>query len=110
MGQDGGPGRVLAEDQLQSGGGAVHPAGCVEPGRDAKANVVRRHRPAGQPHFLQQGSQAGALGVLQPLQPRLDDGAVFPCQGHDVRHRADGGQIAAKFQQLLGHTVLEGRA
>ena len=110
VGQLLGPVRVLTEDQLQGGDGAVHPARRIDAGRNGVADILRRDGLARKAYFFQQSHQARAVGLLQLPQARFDQGSVLPRQGHHVSHRAHGGQVAAVIQHLLRRAAVQRRA
>ena len=98
---------VLTEHQLQCGDSAVHPARRIDAGRDGVADVLCRHRLACKAHFFQKGAEAGSVRILQLAQTCFDDGAVLPCQGHDVGHGANSGEVAAVFQHLFRRAAIQ---
>ena len=44
---------------------------------------------------------------MQLAQTCFDDGAVLPCQGHDVGHGANSGEVAAVFQHLFRRAAIQ---
>ena len=106
-GQIGCPLGILAQQQLQRQGGAVHPAGRVQARSQRVADGIRRHRSPAHTADFQQGLNARPPGILQCFQPAAHQRAVFPGQVHHVRHRSDGRQIAAEIQQLLRRAAVQ---
>ena len=119
LGEDGGAGGVVGEEEFEGGFGGGEAARCVEPWaeREADVSAVERGLDGGD---FDEGAQAGPACLLQPLQARADEGAVFSHERDDVGDGGEGDEVehafeveardGSSFQQRVGDFERDARA
>ena len=100
---------VLTQQELQCLRRGIHSSRSVEARRQAEGDVLRRERFSLESAAADKRCETGAVGVGESRETCLDDVPVLTLQRHDVRHRADGGEVAVERQKLFRIAALERR-
>ena len=86
-------GHRLAQQQLMGAHGRADAPTRIEPRRQLKSDIARAQLFFRQPCRLDQRANARPGRCVDPLQPQLDDDAVFIRQRHHVGHGGQRGNV-----------------
>ena len=106
---------VRTQQEVQRRARTLDPPGCVDPGRELEAEIVRAQRLPGQAATLQQCLQSGTRPPAQSIQTQAHHRSILRVQGHLVAHGGQGHEIqilrgivqtapaVQTLEQLVGH-------
>jgi hypothetical protein len=97
MGDAGGGGEIVGDQQIQGFAGILEAAGGVESGAEEEADFITPDG-SGDLGDLAEGLEAGALGLVEALESGADQDAVLVSERHQIGDGAERDQIEAVFE------------